>query len=99
MRHGRRDTTHAPIRDELRAVGFSVHDTADLGDDFPDLVAGYKGMTWLLECKSPGKDLRPGQVKARSAWRGGPWLKVESLADALWQMQIAAPGIRLPRAA
>lgn len=41
MSAGRRvDTTHADLRDGLRALGWSVHDTSKLGDDFPDLVVG-----------------------------------------------------------
>lgn len=83
MRHGRRDSTHRDIRDGLRRLGCDVEDTADLGDDFPDLVVGYRGITYLLEVKSPGKKLRPGQAEKMRAWRGGPRVKVESLADAM----------------
>jgi hypothetical protein len=83
LRHGRRDSTHATIRDGLRRLGCTVHDTADLGGDFPDLVVGHRGLTYLLEVKRPGGKLRSGQVAAMRAWRGGPWLRVESLSDVL----------------
>ena len=42
-RRGRRDTTHARVRDELRALGYSVADLGDAGGGFPDLVVGMGG--------------------------------------------------------
>jgi hypothetical protein len=91
VKHGRRDGPHAAIRDGLRAVGASVRDTADLGDDFPDLVVGFRKATYLLEVKRPGGEFRKGQALAAATWRGGPWIKVESLDEAL-----AVIGLRLP---
>jgi hypothetical protein len=82
-RHGRRDLNHAAIREALRACGVSVWDTGDLGDDFPDLVCGRHGETVLMEIKSPGGKERPGQASARLKWRGGRWVVVRSVADAL----------------
>lgn len=82
MRHGRRDANHAKIRDGLRAVGCSVDDTADLGGGFPDLVVGFRGITYLLEVKRPGGKVRDGQALKMRTWRGGPRVKVESLAEA-----------------
>jgi hypothetical protein len=83
MRHGRRDSTHAQIRDTLRACGVTVHDCADLGSDFPDLVCGFRGATFLLEVKGPSGRERPGQAAARLAWRGGAWLVVRTVAEVL----------------
>lgn len=83
MKFGRRDTTHAAIRAGLRAAGCTVHDTADLGRDFPDLVVGRRGQTWLLEVKGPGGALSDGQAEALQRWRGGPWIVVRSLEEAL----------------
>ena len=82
-RHGRRDANHAAIREALRAVGVSVFDTAALGDDFPDLVCGRHGATVLMEIKSPGSKERPGQASARLKWRGGRWVVVRSVGEAL----------------
>ncbi len=84
-RHGRRDTTHAAVREGLRAMGAIVYDTADVGGNFPDLVVGWRGTTFLLEVKSPGGQLRPGQATAISRWRGGHWMRVESTKDFLAQ--------------
>ena len=85
-RHGRRDATHAEVRDGWRGiVGVeSVRDTADLGGSFGDLVLGVAGLTFVLEVKTGSKaKLRPGQERAMVSWRGGPWLRVDSFADSL----------------
>jgi hypothetical protein len=104
MRHGRRDNTHAEVRDRLRDVyGMkAVLDTADLGDGFPDLVLGCRGVTMFLEVKRDQKqDLRPKQLEAKLAWRGGPWLVVVSFADAMVQVghELRRRGIAPPRMA
>lgn len=39
-RAGRRDTTHAEVRDGLRALGWSVVDLGGAGDGVPDLLVG-----------------------------------------------------------
>lgn len=91
MRGGRRDLNHQAIREGLRQVcgGPSVRDTADLGNDFPDLVVGWKGNTYLFEVKSsPKAKLRDGQALAMASWRGGPWIRIDCLEDALRAMGI-----------
>lgn len=85
-RHGRRDRTHAEIRDGWRAVvgRNNVLDTADLGYAFGDLVLGVKGVTFVLECKADEKaQLTPGQLLQMQTWRGGPWLRVNSFRDSV----------------
>lgn len=104
MRHGRRDNTHAPVRDGLRDVygKDSVLDTADLGDGFPDLVLGARGVTMFLEVKRDRKQqLRPEQLEAKLAWRGGPWLVVVDFQDAMVQVgdELRRRGIQPPRLA
>lgn len=48
-RSGRRDTTHAAVRDGLRELGWSVWDTGGVGDGFPDLVVGIgNGTQWPM---------------------------------------------------
>lgn len=42
-RAAKTDTNHAAVRDDLRRMGYSVADTAGMGDDFPDLVVGVGG--------------------------------------------------------
>lgn len=80
---GRRDSTHAPIRDGLRARGWRVLDIGDAGNNAPDLIAGKSGQTYLIECKAPGKKEKPGQAAARQAWTGGVWLVAHSVDEVL----------------
>jgi hypothetical protein len=80
---GKRDRYHGVIRDGLRACKYSVEDTADAGKGFPDLVVGAYGVTFMLEVKSEGKKETAEQAAKRTAWKGGPWLVVRSLDEAL----------------
>lgn len=85
-RAARRDATHAEVRDGWRAIAGApnVRDTGSLGGDFPDLVIGFRGLTFMFEVKSGAKaKLRPGQAAAMAAWRGGPWLRVDSFPDSV----------------
>jgi Holliday junction resolvase len=79
----RRDKTHAAIVTELRQMGYSVADTSTVGNDFPDLVIGRRGVTALVEAKSRSREshvgrvtdpavalLTDGQRRFRDAWRG-----------------------------
>ena len=82
MLHGRRDGTHADVRQELRDLGASVADTADLGHDFPDLVAGVAGATFLIEAKSAKGKLTDGQSDFAKEWRGAPVVVLRSRVEA-----------------
>lgn len=85
-RHGRRDLTHAEVRDGWRAIVGrpNVLDTADLGYAFGDLVLGVKGVTFVLEVKADEKaPLTAGQQVQMRSWRGGPWLRVNSFRDSI----------------
>jgi hypothetical protein len=93
---GRRDSTHAPIRDGLRARGWKVLDLGDAGNNVPDLCAGVHGRTYLIECKAPGKSECPGQAKTRQEWRGGPWIVAECIEDVLDVENAAIQGRRSP---
>lgn len=76
------DTTHGPIKAALKRAGFSVWDTAKQGDDGPDLVAGLRGATVLIECKTPTRkdggykpsSVTDGQRSFAASWRGGPYI-------------------------
>jgi len=80
-RRARKDTNHAAVVAELRQLGCSVLETHQLGDDAPDLVIGYHGVTALVEIKSGAAHhrtqrlARERMVRQRDyldAWRGGP---------------------------
>ncbi len=79
----RRDTTHAAVRDALRDAGYSVFDAGNVGGDFPDLVVGAHGVTFLVEVKSPGGKLSAGQRRFSDGWRGGPVVVAYNAEQAL----------------
>ena len=65
-RAARRDDSEAAIVEHLRAIGYSVQQLSD--PDVPDLLVARAGRMWLLECKSDGGGLRPGQREWIQRW-------------------------------
>lgn len=86
FRFGKPDTTQAEIVTYLRGIGCSVEITSAVGRDFPDLVVGFCGVTFLIECKSPKERLSEGQRAWHAAWRGGPVITATSGEDAHTQI-------------
>ena len=76
VRHrGRTDGTQTEIVKALRKLGATVAVTSALGDGFPDLVVGWRGVNHLVEVKngslSPSKrELTPDEEKFHATWRG-----------------------------
>lgn len=60
-RRARVDANHAEVRDALRAAGWTVIDTARLGDGFVDLLAAKHGRVEFIEVKDGAK--RPSARK------------------------------------
>lgn len=52
----RTDANQPTIVDGLRERGVTVEITSALGNGFPDLVCGYRGLTVLIEVKLPQSD-------------------------------------------
>lgn len=79
-RRPRVDANQSDIVEFLREAGASVHSLAAIGGGTPDLVVGYKGMTFLMEVKDGSKPpserkLTADQEKWLAAWKGGAvWL-------------------------
>lgn len=86
----KRDDNHAEIRDALRDIpGVVVADTASLGDGFPDLVVGYRGVISLLEIKDGSKPpskqkLTDDEQKFFDKWAGFP-VYVAASFDEAWE--------------
>lgn len=94
---GKRDLTSPAIVAALRAAGASVTDLGPVGYGVPDLLVGWKGMTLLLEVKSPethgrrakdpareyGEFLTDDQVRFLAAWRGATVRIVTTVDEAL----------------
>lgn len=100
FRPAHRDASEPAIIKALRAVGASVWPIS--GKDVPDLLVGYKGLTYLLEVKSrlsnTKKDgytrktttkVSEGQQAFQDSWRGGPVRVVHTPEEALYA--IGAP--------
>lgn len=81
------DSNHSEIVKGLRAVGATVRSTAAIGQGFPDIAVGYRGLNWFFEIKDGEKF--PSQRKLTTAeevfhetWRGQVSI-IHSLDDAL----------------
>ena len=90
MRAGKPDGNQAEIVKALRAVGCSVVITTACGSGFPDLVVGHKGLTYLMEVKTPTGELLPNQVAFASAWKGH-YTVVRSVQEALSAVGLPPP--------
>lgn len=88
MRRARIDANHRAIVTALRAAGASVVSLASVGQGCPDIVAGVRGRTLLLEVKDGAKPpsarrRTPDQVRWHAAWAGAPVVVVTSVDEAL----------------
>jgi hypothetical protein len=70
-RAGRVDLTQSAIVKALRDIGASVQVLSAVGGGCPDLAAGYRGRSFLLECKT-GKEgkLNAMQRDWHAKWAG-----------------------------
>lgn len=66
--HGK-DATQDGIRDALVAAGATVQDLSRIGTGVPDLLVGYAGRNYLIECKSPtGVKHQTGLRATQAVW-------------------------------
>jgi hypothetical protein len=89
-RRHKRDSTHADIATVLEQFGWSVWDTSELGNDFPDMVIGLGGVTDLVEAKSDKRihhqkdgGLSAGQKAFAAKWRGAAVVDLPSKEAAI----------------
>lgn len=109
FRPAHRDASEPSIIDALRKAGASVWPIS--GEDVPDLLVGYKGQTWLLECKTRGREytdkrngktykrdgkLSTGQREFQDSWRGGPVRTVYTPEEALYAIGVPVEGVLGP---
>ena len=88
-RKAKRDASEPAIVEALRASGFSV----ERMDKPVDLLIGFRGRTWLVECKSGtkgyGKSLNANQADFAAEWRGSEIIILHSEAEAIdWAAQV-----------
>lgn len=75
MRRARVDGNHAAIVKRLRELGMSVANTSRLGEGFPDIVVGWRGINGMFEIKDPlrfpsERRLTDDEEKFHTAWKG-----------------------------
>ncbi len=80
--HGKVDQNQAEIVGTLRAVGASVCSLASVGSGCPDLLVGFRHMTYLLEVKGRRGRLTADECEWHLGWRG-QCAVVRSVEDAL----------------
>jgi len=81
------DGNQALIVKALRKAGATVAITSAVGDGFPDLVVGFRGLNYLLELKDSGqppskRHLTPEQGKFFEKWKGEAYV-AETVEQAL----------------
>ena len=81
------DANQAAVVAGLRRVGATVALTHMIGDGFPDCIAGYRGVNYLLEIKDENKPpskrrLTPDEVIWHQNW-AGQVTTVKNLDEAL----------------
>jgi hypothetical protein len=74
-RRAKVDVTQPEIVAALKSAGATVQHLHSVGAGCPDLMVGFRGRNWLIECKpdvgSPSKrKLRETQVEWHEGWKG-----------------------------
>lgn len=64
------DNTQNEIVKAFRDMGASVSILATVGQGFPDLVLGYRGLNVLVECKTAKGKLTADQERFHANWKG-----------------------------
>lgn len=88
----KQDANATAIVSALRAAGCVVRfiDCPVGVGGIPDVLVGYKGVTYLLELKVKGGRLNPKQKAFHAAWNGGPLAVVHSIDEAFAAVGILA---------
>ena len=89
----RRDANELPIVRALEAVGASVTRLNVL--DAPDLLVGFRGVTYLLEVKTLKGKVTDGQFAWHADWKGGRVSVVRTVEEALdaIDVDVVSPGM------
>lgn len=89
--NAKRDAAEREIVSTLEQCGFSVFRM----DKPVDLLVGFRGRCWLVECKSGSKgyakDLNANQKDFDAAWRGPRVVILRSAQDAMdWAVSVSS---------
>lgn len=84
MRAARVDKSQKEIVDLLRRLGCSVEPIRSLKEGLPDLLVGFRGFNYLVECKTPKTGyLSDGQKEWAKEWRGSKPYVLRNTDDVL----------------
>lgn len=90
-RAAKRDISEPEIVNTLEQCGFTVHRVSQEG--MPDLLCGFRGKTYLIECKTGKGKLTVGQARFIETWRGHPVQVLRDAQEAMdWCVHIAGGG-------
>lgn len=64
------DLTHAEVINGLLQVGMTAKSIASVGGGVPDVIAGWRGVTVLLEVKSGNNKLNAQEEEFAAKWAG-----------------------------
>lgn len=74
VQRARVDGNHVEIVKALRAASIGAVSTAALGNGFPDIAAGFRGLSFLFEVKSGERDcdrkLTADEARFHETWPG-----------------------------
>jgi hypothetical protein len=87
MRARRTDTNQGSLVKAMRDMGMSVFITSGLGNGFPDLCCGFRGINYLFEVKDPDKPpskrrLTPDEQQFFAGWNGSVY-KIETIDEVI----------------
>lgn len=68
VQRARVDNNHTAIIDALRQAGICAHSAAAVGNGFPDIVAGFRGLNVLLEVKNGERPCDRALTAAEQKW-------------------------------
>lgn len=89
----RRDTTHSPMVEALRQLGFSVLDLAAVGKGCPDFQVGKYGFSLMVEAKTPKNERENSSTGKKQrdfakAWQGCPVIRAHTIEDVLFNFNL-----------
>ena len=76
------DTNHKQIADAFRKMGYSVADTHEHGNGFPDFIAAKDGYNHMIEVKSETGKLTPAELRFAEKWQA-PIYVIRSVEQAI----------------
>jgi hypothetical protein len=75
------DSNQKDIAAALMKMGATVFSLAAIGGGCPDLLVGWRGVTYLVEVKGEKGKFTPAQTDFYERWKGGPIACLRTTVD------------------